>query len=99
MIIEIAHIDITPGSEALFEAAVEESAPLFEAAKGCHGVRLQRGVERRSHYVLVVEWETMEDHMVIFRGSPTFARWRELVGPYFAAPPQMEHVQTVVSIN
>src|SRR3546814_7404474 len=91
MITEIARIEVTPGSEAAFEAAVAEVAPLLEAAKGCHGFQLQRGIERPSHYLLLVLWDSVEDHIVTFRGSPGFARWRELVGPYFAATPDVEH--------
>lgn len=96
MITEIARIEVTPGSEAAFEAAVVEVAPLLEAAKGCHGFQLQRGIERPSHYLLLVLWDSVEDHIVTFRGSPGFARWRELVGPYFAATPDVEHVRAVI---
>jgi hypothetical protein len=28
---------------------------------------------------------------VDFRGSPAFVAWREIVGPYFAKPPHVEH--------
>src|SRR3546814_15304547 len=82
---EIARIEVTPGSEAAFEAAVAEVAPLLEAAKGCHGFQLQRGIERPSHHLLLVLCDSVEDHIVTFRGSPAVARWREPVGPYFAA--------------
>ncbi|SEF32220.1 Heme-degrading monooxygenase HmoA [Amycolatopsis pretoriensis] len=95
MVWEIARIDVRPGDEAAFEKAVGEAVPLFESAGGCHGVRLRRGVEQPQRYWLVVEWETVEDHTVRFRGSPGFARWRELVGGYFAAAPQVEHVNAV----
>ena len=97
MILEIAQIDIKPGSESAFEAAVGEAAPLFLAAKGCHGLELQRGIEHASRYLLVVKWETVEDHMVTFRESPAFARWRELAGGHFAGPADVRHVETVVA--
>ncbi|HWF01645.1 MAG TPA: antibiotic biosynthesis monooxygenase family protein [Caulobacteraceae bacterium] len=98
MILEIARIDIKPGSESDFEAAVEEAAPLFRAAAGFGGLELQRGIERPSHYVLMIRWGSLEDHMVGFRDSDDFARWRELVGPHFAGPPQMEHVSAAVRV-
>lgn len=96
MVLEIARIDITPGSEAAFEAAVAQAVPLFDDAQGCGGLQLQRGVESPSHYLLVVRWETLEDHTVTFRNSPAFSRWRELVGPYFASTPQVQHVTVVL---
>jgi heme-degrading monooxygenase HmoA len=95
MIVEIAQIDVKPGHEGAFEAAVAEATPLFRAAKGCHGLQLQRGIERSAHYYLVVRWETLENHTVDFRGSAAFARWRELAGPHFAATPAVEHVEIV----
>jgi len=43
----------------------------------------------------MIEWERLEDHTVGFRQSPAFTRWRELVGPYFASTPVVDHSQTV----
>jgi heme-degrading monooxygenase HmoA len=99
MITEIAQIDIKPGSAAAFEEAVAEALPLFAAAKGCHGLELQRGVERPDHYVLLIRWDSVEDHTVTFRNSPAFARWRELVGPHFAGPTHVEHIGKVLVSN
>jgi hypothetical protein len=45
----------------------------------------------------MVKWETLENHTVDFRGSENFAEWRGLVGQYFAAPPDVEHTNTVVT--
>ena len=96
MILELANIDIKPGSEEAFEAVVAEAAPLFEAAKGCAGMQLHRSVEEPGRFVLMVRWATIEDHMVAFRESPAFEQWRVLVGGHFAGPPHMHHVQLVV---
>ena len=45
----------------------------------------------------MVKWETLENHTVDFRGSENFAEWRGLVGQYFAAPPEVEHTETVLT--
>jgi len=97
MVWEIAQIDVKPGAEAAFEAAVEEAVPLFKKSRGCKGMQLQRGVEQPSRYRLVVEWETLENHTVDFRGSENFQQWRRLVGEYFASPPVVEHFHRVLS--
>ena len=97
MITDIAQIEIHPGQEQDFEHAVAEAVPLFLAADGCHGVDLHRSVEHPTRYRLTVRWETVEHHTVAFRGSEDFARWRALAGPYFAAPPQVEHVYSVLA--
>ena len=42
MILEIAQIDVKPGMEAEFEAGVARAAPVFQRARGCRGMELQR---------------------------------------------------------
>ena len=96
MILEIAQIDVTAGHEAAFEAAVREATPIFLRAKGCKGMALQRSHEKPQRYRLFVQWETLENHTVDFRESADFQEWRKLVGPHFAAPPEVEHVTEVV---
>ncbi len=89
---EIAQIDVKPGCEAAFEAGVAAASPLFERARGCHGIQLHRSIEKPSRYRLFVEWTTIENHVVDFRQSKDFEQWRALVAEYFSAPPEVEHV-------
>ena len=96
MITEIASIEVKPGMESAFETGVKNALPLFQRAKGCHGMELSRSIEHPSQYRLFVSWETLENHTVDFRGSPDFQEWRNLVGHCFAAPPQVEHVTQVL---
>lgn len=91
MLREIATLTVKPGAEADFETAVARAAPLFKASKGCHGMALERSVETPGRYFLRVDWATLEDHMTGFRESAAFGEWRALVGPFFAAPPSVEH--------
>jgi heme-degrading monooxygenase HmoA len=76
MITEIAQIDVEPGQEAEFEAAVKKATPVFKRTKGCQGMELRRSIEKPSRYRLLVNWETLEDHTVGFRNSPEFQEWR-----------------------
>jgi heme-degrading monooxygenase HmoA len=93
---EIAQLEVKPGEEAAFEAAVAKAAPLFKSSRGCKGMQLHRSVEHPCRYRLVVDWETVEDHTVHFRGSENFQEWRRLVGSHFASPPVVEHTHRVV---
>ncbi len=97
MITEIAQIDVKPGAEVDFEAAVGKARAIFGRAKGCHGFELHRSIEKPQRYRLVVKWATLENHTVDFRGSEDFTQWRGLVGSYFATPPQVEHTETVLT--
>ena len=97
MITEIVEIEVKPGEEAAFEAAVAQAIPVFRRSKGCHGMELQRTIEKPSKYRLFVKWETLDDHLVDFRGSENFQEWRRLAGPYFASAPLVEHVSVAVA--
>jgi heme-degrading monooxygenase HmoA len=96
MVWELALIDVKPGMEAEFEKGVKAAAPLFQRAKGCSAMELQKSIEKPSRYRLYVQWDTVEDHTVTFRGSADFQEWRKLVGHCFERPPEVEHTQQVV---
>ena len=92
MILELADIRIKPGTQAEFDAAILRGLEtVIAAAKGFRGFKVNRGIESPERYVLTIFWETLENHTVDFRQSPAFAQWRAIVGPYFAAPPVVEH--------
>ncbi len=97
MVTEIAQIEVRPDTEEEFERAVARAVPLFTGAEGCRGIQLHRSAEYPRRYRLMVLWDTVEHHTVTFRGSESFRRWRDLAGPYFAAPPQVEHVYSVLA--
>lgn len=91
MIIETAQMTVTPGSEQDFLTALDSATPLVRESPGCIGMTVQRGVERPQTFLLLIQWATLSDHVDGFRGSPQFKQWRELLGPYFAEPPAVEH--------
>jgi heme-degrading monooxygenase HmoA len=92
MILEVADIRIQPGRQAAFDEAIQRGlAEVIGRAQGFRGFKVNRGVESPERYLLMVFWDTLEDHTVHFRGGPLFAEWRAIVGPFFAAPPVVEH--------
>ncbi len=91
MVLEVALIDVTPGHEDDFAAAYAQGRPILAGTEGCRSVRMTRGVESPSRFVLLVEWDSVEAHDVNFRQSERFPQWRALIGPHFASPPLVEH--------
>jgi len=92
MILEVADIRIQAGRQAEFDAAIQRGlSTVISRAKGFKGWKVNKGVESPERYLLMIFWETLEDHTVAFRESPQFAEWRAIVGPFFAAPPVVEH--------
>ena len=97
MVLEHADIHIKPGTNSEFEAAIERGVTTVIAnAKGFLGYQVQRGIESPDRYLLLIRWESVEDHNVGFRGSPAYQEWRAIVGPFFAAPPVVEHFELFV---
>jgi len=96
VILEIADIRIHSGQQAAFEAAIAQGlSTVVSQAQGYQGANVNRGIESPERYVLQIFWDTLEDHTVGFRQGPLFAQWRALVGPFFAAPPVVEHFKLV----
>lgn len=96
MILEIADIRIPPGRQADFDAAILRGlTTVVSTAKGFRGYKVNKCVETPERYVLMIYWETLENHTVDFRGGPLFAQWRAIVGPFFAQPPHVEHFELV----
>ena len=92
MILECADIRVAAGKEAEFERAIEHGLRnVLRKSPGYVAHKVQRGIESPQRYLLWVYWNTLEDHTQGFRGSALFTQWREIVGPFFAEPPQVEH--------
>ena len=97
MILEHADITIAPGQNAAFEEAIQRGiATVISQSKGFIDATVHKGIESPERYILMIYWETLEDHTVEFRGGALFAEWRAIVGPFFASPPQVEHFTLVV---
>lgn len=91
MIIEIATLSIRAEALAAFEGVLAAAAAVFARAEGCLGFAVRRCIEDPTRYEAEIRWRRLEDHTVTFRQGPLFAEWRALVGPHFAAPPQVFH--------
>lgn len=94
MILEIADIRIQPGRQAAFEQAAQRGlSTVFPKANGFRGHQVRHSIESPERYVLLLEWDTLEDHTVGFRGSSLHGEWRGLVAEFFAQPPFVEHFE------
>ena len=96
MILEHCDIEIDPSKGPQFEEAIVRGVETVIAkSRGFKGFKVNHSVESPERYVLLIYWETIENHTVDFRGSAAFADWRAIVGPYFAKPPVVEHMTLV----
>ncbi len=95
MILEHALLDVIPGRETEYEAAFAEAKAIISSMKGFVSLRLERCIESPSRYLLLVEWETLEDHTVGFRGSDEYQQWRALLHHFYDPFPTVDHYQHV----
>jgi heme-degrading monooxygenase HmoA len=98
MIREHAVLPVIPGQEAAFEAALSEAVPIIAGSPGFVGLTVSRGVESPSHYLLLVEWESLEAHTEGFRGSPAYERWRALLHHFYDPFPDVQHFAQVTEV-
>ncbi len=95
MILEVAILNVIPGEELKFQAAFEKAQHIIASMSGYVSHDLQRCLEIPSRYILLVRWETLEDHTEGFRNSPQYQDWKELLHCYYDPFPTVEHFESV----
>ena len=97
MITEHALLDVIAGREEEFVEAMERAKALITASPGFVSLRVERCVERPSCFLLLVEWERLEDHTEGFRGSPAYQEWWAALHDFYEPFPVVEHFEPVVT--
>lgn len=95
MILEVAVLNVIPAAAAVFEAAFAEAQKIISLTHGYLSYQLQRCVENRNQCLLLVRWETLEDHTEVIRGSPPYQRCKALLYHFHAPFPTVEHYELV----
>jgi heme-degrading monooxygenase HmoA len=91
MVIEHALLPVKAGQAPAFELAFGNAKTIIAAMPGFRSLTLSRCIERPDTYLLLVEWDRLEDHTEGFRGSPEYQRWRELLHHFYEPFPTVEH--------
>jgi heme-degrading monooxygenase HmoA len=97
VILEHALLPVKAGQETDFERAFAEAKDIIAGMPGFGGLTLSRCLERPGTFLLLVEWDRLEDHTVGFRGSPEYQRWRALLHDFYDPFPVVEHYTTVLA--
>jgi len=95
MILETAALKVKPGQETDFEAAAKEASPILARQKGHLAHRFEKCTDAPGRTLLLVWWETPEDHMEGFRKSSDYQEWRLLLHPLYAPMPAGEHYAAI----
>jgi heme-degrading monooxygenase HmoA len=94
MVTEQASLEIQAGKEEKFVSEFPGAADLLLGSEGCQSVQLLRGVESSSRFILLVQWDSLEAHVQKFFGSERYREFMDVVTPFLAQSPVVEHYET-----
>jgi len=97
VITEHALLEVIPGQEDAFLEAMDSAKVHIAGSPGFTSLRVERCVERPSCFLLLAEWERLEDHTEGFRGSAAYREWRTALHHFYDPFPVVEHFETVVT--
>ena len=96
MILEVAILNIKKGQEKQFEKDFAIAGQLISSIKGYMNHSLRKCLEQNNKYLLLVDWENIEDHTIGFRQSDQYLEWKELLHHYYEPFPTVEHYETII---
>lgn len=96
MILEQAILNIKPGQSEAFERAFKEAQKIIASMKGYVRHDVLKCVEEKNKYVLLVEWETIEDHEIGFRQSDRYQQWKKLLHHFYDPFPTVQHYTSIL---
>lgn len=99
MILEVAPLCVKAGQAAEFEAAFRKAQAIIASIPGYVSHELQRCVERRNEYILLVRWRSLEAHEVGFRRSPQYQEWKALLHHFYEPFPVVSHYEQVQGVG
>ena len=96
MILEVAMLIVKPGQEKQFEIDFKTAGQYISAIEGYIGHSLRKCLEQENKYILLVDWQELENHTVGFRQSEEYQKWKLLLHHYYDPFPQVDHYITLI---
>jgi heme-degrading monooxygenase HmoA len=94
---EHALLEVIPGREDEFVAAMEAAKSHIAGSPGFVSLRVERCLERPNCFLLLVDWDSLEHHTEGFRGSAAYEEWRTALHHFYDPFPLVEHFEAVVT--
>jgi heme-degrading monooxygenase HmoA len=95
MITEIAILKIKDQQDKEFEANFIKAEKIISKMKGYINHELLKCIEADNQYLLIVRWETLEDHTIGFRNSEEYLEWKKLLHHFYDPFPTVEHYSEI----
>lgn len=96
MILEVVILNVIEGKENQFEQDFKIAGQYISSVKGYVRHSLKKCIEQDNKYMLLVDWETLEDHTVGFSQSEQYLEWKKLLHHYYDPFPRVEHFETII---
>ena len=93
MVLEVALLNLRTGEGAAFELAFAQAQGIISSMPGYISHQLQRCLEAPDKYVLLVNWNRLEDHTIGFRQSIQYQEWKRLLHHFYDPFPTVEHFE------
>ncbi|ARV16341.1 antibiotic biosynthesis monooxygenase family protein [Polaribacter sp. SA4-12] len=91
MILEVALLNVKRGLSEDFENNFKKAERIISSMNGYISHQLKKCLEQEDKYILLVNWETIEDHEIGFRKSDEYQQWKELLHHFYEPFPTVEH--------
>ena len=98
MILESAILNVIPGQGPDFESAFGEARGIIAAMPGFMSLQLHRCIEEPGRYLLLVQWQRLEDHTEGFRQSADYQRWKALLHHFYDPFPRVDHYALIAQM-
>ncbi|QNK86270.1 antibiotic biosynthesis monooxygenase [Sporosarcina sp. resist] len=95
MILEAVMLQVKEDMEAEYEEAFRGASEIISSMKGYISHELQRCMEVKRKYLLLVQWDTLEDHTIGFRQSNEYQEWKKKLHKFYDPFPTVEHFEKV----
>jgi len=95
MILEVAILHIKKGQSSDFENVFNNAQEIISSMKGYISHELRKCIEEENKYILLVNWETIEDHEIGFRKSDEYKDWTRLLHHFYEPFPTVEHYKQI----
>lgn len=89
----MAVLQVKEGLSGEFEVAFGQAEKIISSMQGYLSHELLKCLEKKDQYILLVRWETLEDHEVGFRKSPQYREWKNLLHHFYDPFPEVKHYE------
>jgi len=93
MVIEYIRYTVPPEQASAFEDAYARAGALLHEDSHCLAFDVARGIEEPEHFIVRIEWDSLEGHEQGFRSSSRFGEFFAAVKPFFSEIEEMKHYE------